>query len=444
MRDAGFFLTWLVLLPLSLYSAHIGVLLWIWVALLSPNELLYGFMISVPYNKVVAASTILMLVVGREKKKFYVDRVVVMGGLFGLCVTLAWLLKDYEHPAADVTYDKFWKQLALGLLITGIMSSRHRLHQVALVVSISYGFLMAKEGLISLLTAGGHQILGTGSTGDNNGLAMAILMTIPLMLYVANNSAVRWVRLAIVATALLGVVTVIASYSRGGFVGLVALGMMLLKGSKYRVRSFVAVAVAGAAIYAFAPDAWFARIHSISEAGDDSSFMTRVVAWKINFLLAMDHPFFGGGPLASLHWLNWTKYLQASSTFLFSTPLIYRTFVAHSIYFQVLGDTGVLGLAVFLLLLTTAYLMARRTRLRVRAHPELAWAGELSRALQISLVVYGIAGGALSLVYFELLFIILALVSRTHQTVAEAIAAKAPPARAALPARLVPAYRTAA
>jgi len=443
VRDVGFFFTWLVLLPLSLYSAHIGVLLWIWVALLSPNELLYGFMISVPYNKIVAASTILLLAVGKEKNKFYVDRVVVLAALFGLVVTLAWLFKDFDHPAADATYDKFWKQLVLGLLITGVMWSRHRLHQVVLVVAISYGFLMAKEALIYLLTAGGHQILGTGSTGDNNVLAMAILMTIPLMLFVANNLAERWVRLAITATAVLGVVTVIASYSRGGLVGLIALGMMLLKGSKYKVRSFVAVAVVGAVIYGFAPDSWFARMNTISEAGEDSSFVTRLVAWKINFLLALDHPFLGGGPMASLLWVNWAKYLEASSTFLFSTPLIYRTFVAHSIYFQVLGDTGFLGLAMFLLLLVTAFMMARRTKLMVRAHPELAWAGELARALQISLVVYAVAGGALSLVYFELLFIVLGLVSRTHMTVAEAIAAKAVPVRAALPSRLVPAYRTA-
>lgn len=63
MRDAGFFFIWLVLLPISFYSAHIGVLLWIWIALLSPNELLYGVMAGVPFNKIVAGSTVMLLMV---------------------------------------------------------------------------------------------------------------------------------------------------------------------------------------------------------------------------------------------------------------------------------------------------------------------------------------------------------------------------------------------
>src|SRR6185312_3180735 len=125
----------------------------------------------------------------------------------------------------------------LGLLITGLMHTRHRLHQVTLMVGVAFGFVMVKEAIIFLLTAGGHKVEGLGVTGDNNGLALAILMTIPLLLNVGKYTVDRWVRLAIYITAGLGAVTVIASYSRGGFVGLVALGVMLLKGNKSKVRT---------------------------------------------------------------------------------------------------------------------------------------------------------------------------------------------------------------
>jgi len=44
VRDAWFALTWMLLLPMIVMSAYVGVLLWIWVALMSPGEVLYGVM----------------------------------------------------------------------------------------------------------------------------------------------------------------------------------------------------------------------------------------------------------------------------------------------------------------------------------------------------------------------------------------------------------------
>jgi len=143
--------------------------------------------------------------------------------------------------AADNQYDKFWKIMVLAGLISGLMFTRHRLHQIALVISVTLGFYMAKEGLIFLLTAGGHHVEGSSATGDNNGLALAILMIIPLLLYAANYTADRWIRLGMYITAVLGAVTVVASYSRGGFIGLLALGVMLLKGSRHKFRGLILV-----------------------------------------------------------------------------------------------------------------------------------------------------------------------------------------------------------
>ena len=65
MRDLMFATVWLVGLPLSLVSANSGLLLWIWVALLSPGELLYGFMAGVPFNKLVALTTFGAVVVSK-------------------------------------------------------------------------------------------------------------------------------------------------------------------------------------------------------------------------------------------------------------------------------------------------------------------------------------------------------------------------------------------
>ena len=432
MRDALFAFAWIVMLPISFWSAHIGILLWVWVALLTPTDLVYGFMSGVPFNKIVAIITLVVLVLSRDKKRFYFDPFIVLLVLFFVHGTISHLTAIIPTSDADVVYDKFYKELLLSLLITAIMWSRHRIHMAVLIVTLSYGFLMVKEGLIFLLTAGGHTVDGVGSVGDNNGLALAILMTLPLIYYLASYSAISAVRIGFLIAAGLGIVTVIATGSRGGFVGLVVLGLFVAGNSKRKGPAFLLVALAGLLIFAFAPGEWFSRLSTITEANDDSSFMNRVTVWKLSFLLGLDHPFFGGGFYAILRPQNWNYYKQflSSLDFITTPPPGERTLAAHSIYFQAIGDFGFMGLALFLSLLGCSLLNASRIKRLTRREPSLEWAGDLARMLQVSLIVYMVAGGALSLVYLELLYILLALTSRTLRTVKDQLAEKPVPARA--------------
>ena len=446
MRDVLFGLLWVVLLPLAFCSPHTGVLIWIWVALLSPNDLLYGSLGIVPFNKLVAVAALLALGLSfQQKKKFYLDGLLVLIGLYVVVVFLSWVTQEEAFDYSDILFDKLWKICVLTILITGIMWSRHRLHQAVLAFAAGFAFLMVKEGLIFLFTAGGHKVLGTPSVGDNNSLALAILMTIPMALYAARYSAVPWVQWTFRAVACLGVVTVVATFSRGGFIGLVVMGFMLAGGSKHKVKTVLALAAVGALLYFVAPHDYVERLDTIKQASEDDSFTIRLVAWKINFLIARDHPFLGGGLAASLRGTEWSRHLTESTTFLFPTPAINTTYVAHSIYFQVLGDTGFTGLFIFLSILGTAYFLARRTIRIGRGDPALAWAADLGRALQISLIVYMVSGAALSNVYFEPLFILLALISRTYRTTKELSTAPAPSrlTSSPTPARLQPAYRGA-
>ena len=447
MRDILYHGAWLFILPLSLASAHIGVLVWIWVALLPPADLLYGrFGVVLPFNKLIAAATFFALFTSQTKKDFYNDALIVFIVLYGIVVTLSYMTSPYSFSFADLQYDKFWKEIVLFFIITGVMYTQHRLHQIALVVSLAFGFVMVKEGIIFLLTAGGHKIDAIGTVGDNNGVAMALLMTIPFLLFCARYTADKLIRLGMYVTSVLGTVTVIATYSRGGFVGMVVLGLMLLKGSRYKFRAMLAVGVLGLALFALMPDSYTARISTISDATTDDSFAIRLLAWKINYLLALQHPFLGNGLYGSLVWANWSSQLGTAVNWLFPSPLILRTFVAHSIYFQVLGDTGFTGLFLFLGMLFTALIKTIQTQRVARSDPALVWSADLARATQMSLAVYMVSGAALSLVYFELLYILLAVISRNHRTAKQWVAASAQSVAAERRARprMAPAYaRTA-
>ncbi len=427
MRDLMFAFVWLALLPVSLVSASMGVLIWVWTALLSPNELLYGFMAGVPLNKMVALTTIACVFLSREKKEPYADGMLILMLLLGATATISWYGSIVSTPDGTDLYEKLLKEVVLAFTIAAVMTTRHRIHLLVLVVALSFGFIAVKEGLIFLLTAGGHKVIGTGSVGDNNSLATTLLMVIPLMFYLSRYSAVRYVRIGLLAALGLSVVTVVATFSRGGFVGLLVLAAFMVKNSRSKVGSVLLVVVSGVLIYTLAPESWFERLNTIGDASNDGSFMGRVMAWKISWLIAMDHPLFGGGMHAVQRMLVWSTYepYLYLLDFIKTPPPDGYPHAAHSSYFEVLGDLGFVGLSIFLTLLLAAFWTCRRTYRMARQHPSLLWAADLARMMQISLVVYVVTTMALSMAYFEMFYILLAMISRTHRTVRLAVAAEA-------------------
>lgn len=171
MRDAWFALTWMLLLPMTVMSAHVGVLLWIWVALMSPGEILYGVMAGVPFNKIVAIITIISVPINMEKKEFYLDELAIVILLFTVAATISWFAAIVPGTDTDLLYQKLLKEIVLFFAITSVMLTRNRIHLVLVIIALSIGFFSVKEGLIFALTAGGHIILGSGAIGDNNALA---------------------------------------------------------------------------------------------------------------------------------------------------------------------------------------------------------------------------------------------------------------------------------
>lgn len=102
--------------------------------------------------------------------------------LLGLLATISWYTAIVPGPDTDDLYQKLIKEIVLFLAITTVMMTRHRIHLVIIIV-LSIGFFSVKEGLIFALTAGGHKIMGSGAIGDNNALATAMLMIIPMLYY---------------------------------------------------------------------------------------------------------------------------------------------------------------------------------------------------------------------------------------------------------------------
>jgi len=308
MRDAWFALTWLALLPMTVISAHVGVLLWIWVALISPNEILYGVLAGVPFNKLVAITTMVSLPLNQESKDYYFDSMAVFLSLFAVAVTVSWFTALVPGPSNDEIYQKILKELVLYYMITVVMMSRQRIHSVLIAIVLSIGFFSIREGLIFALTAGGHKIVGSGAIGDNNALATVMLMIIPILYYLYTYSALGLIRIFFAMAIALGGIAVVGTYSRGGFLGMLVAGLFMFKNSRNKWSMGLLVITAGVLVYYLGPEDWFERLNTINAAGEDSSFMGRVGAWKMSILIALDRPLTDAGPHSLQRLFVWEIY----------------------------------------------------------------------------------------------------------------------------------------
>ena len=94
-----------------------------------------------------------------------------------------------------------------------------------------------------------------------------------------------------------------------------------------------------------------------------------------------------------------------------------RIRAAHSIYFQVLGNHGFLGLILYLGLWVSTYRTAGWLRKNASSVKESAWAATLGSMVQVSLVGFAVGGSFLSLSYFDLPYNLMVLVVLAKQLV---------------------------
>jgi probable O-glycosylation ligase (exosortase A-associated) len=274
------------------------------------------------------------------------------------------------------------------------------------------GFFGVKGGLFTIASGGDHKVWGpVGSFIEgNNELALALLITMPLVRYLHLHSKNRWVRWGLLGCMPLFLVSAIGSYSRGAFIAMAAMMVVFAWKSKQRVLIGVVMAFTLVGTLSFMPTSWWDRMDTIQEADQDGSFMGRVEAWGYAVDVATKSPVWGGG-------------FSYNSGFLSEDGTTGR--VAHSIYFQTLGAHGFVGLLLFLLLgaasLRTGNWIAKHTRDR----PDLAWAHDLASMTRVGLIGFAVGGAALNLAFFDLFYHMLVIISATRFIVGRELA-KAP------------------
>jgi probable O-glycosylation ligase (exosortase A-associated) len=205
-----------------------------------------------------------------------------------------------------------------------------------------------------------------------------------------------WAAIGLTALAVLG------SFSRGGMLAIAGMAGFLWLKSRHKALLAVAGIALIPVVLGTLPERWYDKMATIRNYQADSSAMGRINAWGFAINVAKDRPLTGGGFGA------FTKDM-----FVAYAPDPHDFHDAHSIWFEVLGEQGFVGLALYLLIWLLTWRTAGATISVCKKHDRLRWAVDLLRMLQVSLVGYFIGGSFLGLGYWDFPFVLLALVVLT-------------------------------
>lgn len=390
MRDILIALAIFGSVPFCLFRPDFGILVYIWIGLMNPHRLSWRLE-NAPVGLVVAAATLLGTVMRGEIRRIPMKFTTVLLMLWVLYTTLTTMNAASPHDAW-IEWNRFSRIMLMCFVAMMLLQTRQRLERYVWVAMASIAFFSVKGGVFSIATGGAYRVWGPmGSFIEgNNELALAEIMILPLMFYFLRRTTVLWQRWAYYAAFILTIFSILFSYSRGAFVAFAGVAFVLLLRSRYRFQALIMVVMLGSLMIAFVPQEWKDRMFSIRDYQTDQSAMGRINAWHFAYNVAKTH-LFGGG------FRTFTKEL-----FMIYAPNPSDVHDAHSIYFEVMGEQGFPGLAIFLGILFTTLWRLERLRRHAPRDPSRRWVHDLAEMLQFSLLGYMFGGAFLGLAYFDL------------------------------------------
>jgi probable O-glycosylation ligase (exosortase A-associated) len=246
-----------------------------------------------------------------------------------------------------------------------------------------------------------HGGRGPGSfLSDENDLALALNVGLPFAYFLQSVDGLSsrgklFYRLA----SVLLVIGIVATSSRGGFVALCASVLAIIYFSRNKFRNFVVVLLAATVFFFMIPEEYKSEISSISDTREATA-AGRLYQWRMGWDMYVDNPVFGVGA-GNYPWR--VAYYELQSKGRSPSGRLHGGRAAHSLYFTLLPELGTLGLALFVVALTSAIKRLRRIA-RDEAKRNLGRGTSLAeasaRATIVAFIAYLSAGMFVSVLYY--------------------------------------------
>ncbi len=285
---------------------------------------------------------------------------------------------------------------------------------------VTRGFSFAHWGV-----AGSGFFKNSGELAMQMGVGFFISLCVLLALrpYVQNRR--RWWALMVLFPGTM-MITVVASSSRGGQLALLAVLVLMLIKPPQLVKKLASLIAVFGFLALVLPDE---QLDRFGTAGEDDTSLSRKAYWEIGRLILDDNPM-------GIGYMNWAPFYR---DFYWNPSIFPRVEASHNTYLDAFVELGYQGGVLFFILLLVAVAMNLTTQARLKkvAGPASSAVRGIARGVNLGLLSASIAGFFMSVLYYPVFWLALAMTSAAYQ-VSHCIVKSAPRSE---PHRVAPARR---
>lgn len=288
----------------------------------------------------------------------------------------------------DIAWERFWfvTKIYIPFYFTLVLiNTREKLYYLIATIGLSIGIVALKGGIFAIMTGFGHRVYGPPASlfGGNNEFAVAMLISIPLLLIWRNETTNTLIKKGLLYSIPIIFIASISSWSRGALLTLTALTLMLIWHSKQKTFAIPLAVIGGAIAINFLPQEWFGRMETLETYDEDASAMGRIVVWIDGWNHTLSHPFTGTG-FEGWIWITERDW--------------------HSSYVEMFAEHGFVAFALWLSLIFGTLFSLTSLPAKVKNITGMEWVSNYCYMLRASIVCYMIGTAFLGLAYWDLLY----------------------------------------
>jgi probable O-glycosylation ligase (exosortase A-associated) len=441
-----FFLSFIAFtLALGLRRPFLWVLLYVYIDILAPQRIGYSVITTLPLSLIAFAAAFggwLALDSNKKGARFTLRQAL----LVLLLVYCWWTTGHADFPEDALTkWDWVWKALLFAIFLPLTLTTRARIEGLALTLLLTVAMIAIATGLKVVTGGGGYGELNF-FVDDNSGiyesstLATVAIGLIPMLWWLVRHGTIfprHWTVIAFAAALTFACLLVpVGTEARTGLLCIAALAGLMLRYTRRRFLFIAGAGLLGLVALPFLPQSYYDRMATIAEPGGDESASTRVAVWKWTLDYAAENPF--GGGFDAYRSNSFTYVMPAKKTDGNTTTITYeevtdKARAYHSSIFEMLGEQGWPGLAVWLLLHAIGLWQMERLQRRWKAAEDEAerWIAPLAAALQMGAVIYLVGATFQGIAYQPVMLMLVGLQVGLHTYCARIDSARAALARGA-------------
>jgi putative inorganic carbon (hco3(-)) transporter len=376
----------LVTAVLGLSNPFAGLLGLLVLNLTQPGEI-YPIFNSLHVERVMAL--IVLISFWAKHRKFEVPpiskRLLYFWGVMFLAVPFAFWAAFALDSAVD-----FGKVILFHLLVANLIRTQDQFKKYLVVYTIITGWLAGSslylhaQGVVTYVQDSERAAGMTSSVGDPNTLGLMLVTAMPILLLTTTRDFGKWTRLLGLAVGVLCTWVVVVTSSRTSFFCLLFVGVLFTLTRKKGFFLVPVAAVLAAAGWMVLPQQYKERYQSVENLEKDESYQNRVRAWRAGWAMFKDNPLTGVGA-RNFTYANGGKYWPGPGRMVWLN--------AHSLYFQLPAELGLLGIITFVMYLTAIFKTNLALRRQLKGSPD--WGPSLQGfplAAMFSLLTWLLAG----------------------------------------------------